>query len=68
MAALSYGMLLSPAYTYPDQVPTQLRQQGYAVLSPQGVCELAGCTPGEYLGRSLPDGGGVAEQIHSDMR
>jgi len=37
-------MLLSPAYTYPDQLPTQLRQQGYAVLSPQGVCELAGCT------------------------
>ena len=37
-------MLLSPAYTYPDQVSTQLRQQGYAVLSPQGVCELAGCT------------------------
>jgi hypothetical protein len=37
-------MLLSPAYTYPNQVPTLLRQQGYAVLSPQGVCELAGCT------------------------
>jgi hypothetical protein len=36
-------MLLSPAYTYPDQVATQLRQQGYAVLSPQGVCELSGC-------------------------
>lgn len=27
---------------------------------------LAGCTPGDYLGLSLPDGGGVAEQIHSD--
>jgi len=37
-------MLLSPAYTYPDQLAPQLRQQGYAVLSPQGVCELAGCT------------------------
>src|SRR3954467_5226354 len=37
-------MLLRPAYTYPDQLGTQLRQQGYAVLSPQGVCELAGCT------------------------
>lgn len=36
-------MLLSPAYTYPDQVATQLRQQGYAVLSPQGVADLAGC-------------------------
>jgi hypothetical protein len=37
-------MLLSPAYTYPDQVGTLLRQQGYAVLSPQGVCALAGCS------------------------
>ena len=37
-------MLLSPAYIDPDQVPAQLREQGYAVLSPQGVCELAGCT------------------------
>ena len=37
-------MLLRPAYTYPDQLATLLRQQGYAVLSPQGVCELAGCT------------------------
>src|SRR4051812_29761570 len=37
-------MLLRPAYTYPDQLPALLRQQGYAVLSPQGVCELAGCT------------------------
>lgn len=34
----------SPAYTEPDQVATQLRQQGYAVVSPQGVCELAGCS------------------------
>jgi hypothetical protein len=40
-------MLLHPAYTYPDQLPTQLRQQGYAVLSPQGVAALAGCTAGE---------------------
>jgi hypothetical protein len=38
-------MLLRPAYTYPDQLPGLLRQQGYAVLSPQGVCELAGCSP-----------------------
>ena len=37
-------MLLRPAYTYPDQLDALLRQQGYAVLSPQGVCELAGCT------------------------
>ncbi|TWO73126.1 hypothetical protein FN976_02500 [Caenimonas sedimenti] len=36
-------MTLSPAYTYPDQVLIQLRQQGYAVLSPTGVAALSGC-------------------------
>jgi len=46
-------MLLSPAYTHPDQVATQLRQHGYAVLGPQGVCELAGCTR-EELHALLP--------------
>jgi hypothetical protein len=35
-------MLLHPAYTYPDQLLTQMRQQGYAVLSPEGVAQLAG--------------------------
>jgi hypothetical protein len=69
-------MLLSPAYTYPDQLPTQLRQQGYAVLGPRGVCELAGCTlaqlqalapswadlpPDEYL----KDGGRYRRRRHS---
>jgi hypothetical protein len=38
-------MLLQPAYTDPDQLPALLRQQGYAVLSAQGTCALAGCTP-----------------------
>jgi hypothetical protein len=69
-------MLLSPAYTYPDQLPTQLRQQGYAVLGPRGVCEFAGCTlaqlqalapswadlpPDEYL----KDGGRYRRRRHS---
>jgi hypothetical protein len=36
-------MLLRPAYTYPDQVDTLLRQQGYAVLSPGGVAQWSGC-------------------------
>jgi hypothetical protein len=69
-------MFLRPAYTYPDQVDTQLRQQGYAVLSPQGVCELAGCTalelqalvpawsdlpPDQYL----KDGGRYRRRRHS---
>jgi hypothetical protein len=40
-------MLLSPAFTDPDRLATQLRAQGHAVLEPQGVCKLAGCTPGE---------------------
>jgi len=69
-------MLLSPAYTYPDQVPTQLRQQGYAVLSPRGVCELAGCTPQELQAllpswddlppdHYLKDGGRYRRRRHS---
>jgi hypothetical protein len=46
-------MLLRPAHTYPDQLASLLHQQGYAVLSPQGVCELAGCTL-EQLQALLP--------------
>jgi len=40
-------MLLHPAYTDPERLPTQLRQQGYAVLSPQGLGQLAGCGAAE---------------------
>jgi hypothetical protein len=40
-------MMLSPAYTYPEQLPTLLRQQGYAVLSPAGVAQLSGCEPAQ---------------------
>jgi hypothetical protein len=69
-------MLLRPAYTYPDQLPTLLRQQGYAVLSPQGVCELAGCAPQDLqaLGpdwadlppdQYLKDGGRYRRRRHS---
>jgi len=69
-------MLLRPAYTYPDQLPTLLRQQGYAVLSPQGVCELAGCTPAQLQAllpswNALPadnylkDGGRYRKRRHS---
>ena len=36
-------MILSPPYTYPDQLAIQLGQQGYAVLSPRGAGELSGC-------------------------
>ncbi|MCJ0762390.1 2OG-Fe dioxygenase family protein [Variovorax terrae] len=34
---------LIPFFASPDQLVALLRQQGYAVLSPQGVSELAGC-------------------------
>lgn len=69
-------MLLRPATTSPDQLPALMRQQGYAVLGPQGVCELAGCTlaelqdlraswadlpPDEYL----KDGGHYRRRRHS---
>jgi hypothetical protein len=69
-------MLLRPAYTYPDQLPALLRQQGYAVLSPQGVCELAGCTLAQLQAllpswsalppdKYLKDGGRYRKRRHS---
>ena len=36
-------MILTPAFTSPGQLLNVLRLQGYAVLSPRSVCELAGC-------------------------
>ncbi len=35
--------MLSPTYSATAEAPALLRSRGYAVLSPQGVCELAGC-------------------------
>lgn len=69
-------MILSPAYTYPDQVTTQLRQQGYAVLSPQGVSAWSGCSLQELEGLRaswddlppddyLKDGGRYRKRRHS---
>jgi hypothetical protein len=69
-------MDLTPAYTYPDQVPTVLRQHGWAVLSPQGVAELTGCDVKQLdaLGPSwadlppdhyLKDGGRYRRRRHS---
>jgi hypothetical protein len=69
-------MLLTPAFTYPEQVPTQLRQQGYAVLSPQGVSELTGCALADLEGlraswedlppdNYLKDGGRYRRRRHS---
>lgn len=69
-------MMLRPAYTYPDQVATQLRQLGYAVLSPQGVCEASGCSPADLEAlrpswdrlapdQYLKDGGRYRKRRHS---
>jgi hypothetical protein len=67
---------LRPAYTYPDQLLPLLRQQGYAVLSPEGVAEWSGCSlqelrslasswndlpPDQYL----KDGGKYRRRRHS---
>ena len=70
------GMILSPAYTYPDQLATQLRQQGYAVLSPQAVCEISGCALADLMALRpswddlppddyLKDGGRYRRRRHS---
>ncbi|MBI5278702.1 MAG: 2OG-Fe dioxygenase family protein [Burkholderiales bacterium] len=67
---------LRPAYTYPDQLPSLLRQQGYAVLSPQGVAELTGCAVPELVALQpswddlppdnyLKDGGRYRRRRHS---
>ncbi|MCD6079088.1 MAG: hypothetical protein K0R89_3032 [Ramlibacter sp.] len=69
-------MHLSPAYTPVEQIAPQLRQQGYAVLAPQAVCALAGCTLAELMAlRSswedlppdayLKDGGRYRRRRHS---
>jgi hypothetical protein len=69
-------MLLRPAYTYPDQLATQLRQQGYAVLGAGGVGELTGCTREELVALApswndlppdayLKDGGRYRRRRHS---
>jgi hypothetical protein len=69
-------MILAPAYTYPEQVPVQLRQQGYAVLSPQAVAGVAGCEAAQLDAlrpswddlapdRYLKDGGHYRKRRHS---
>ncbi|MEO7390635.1 MAG: 2OG-Fe dioxygenase family protein [Ramlibacter sp.] len=69
-------MILTPPLTHPESLTAQLRQQGYAVLSPQAVCELAGCSLQELLAlrgswNDLPpdgylkDGGHYRRRRHS---
>jgi hypothetical protein len=70
------SMTLAPSYTYPDQVPVALRQQGYAVLSALGTHELLNATASDLstLGESwsdlpadahLKDGGRYRRRRHS---
>ena len=69
-------MILPPAYTYPQQLPALLRQQGYAVLGPATVAELAGCQSSELAALQpswdalppdnyLKDGGHYRRRRHS---
>lgn len=69
-------MILSPPLTLPGQLPEQLRRQGYAVLGPPGVCELADCRLDDLLAwgpswNDLPpdgylkDGGHYRRRRHS---
>ena len=69
-------MNLTPAFTYPSQLIAILRQQGYAVLSPAGVCELAQCRLEELMqlvpswndlppDNYLKDGGRYRRRRHS---
>jgi hypothetical protein len=69
-------MILTAALTHAQSLPAQLRQQGYAVLSAQAVCELAGCPLTDLLSlRSswndlppdgyLKDGGHYRRRRHS---
>ncbi len=71
-------MILSPAYTYPSQLDTLLAQRGHAVLSPAGVCELAGCSPDELAALApswnalapdgyLKDGGRYRKRRHASF-
>lgn len=68
--------VLSPPYASPAHLLEALRQQGQAVLSPQGVCELARCSMSELealragwqdLPRDdyLKDGGRYRRRRHS---
>jgi hypothetical protein len=69
-------MILTPALTHPESLHAQLREQGYAVLSAQAVCELAGCALDDLLSLRpswddlppdgyLKDGGHYRRRRHS---
>ncbi|HZR47781.1 MAG TPA: 2OG-Fe dioxygenase family protein, partial [Candidatus Manganitrophaceae bacterium] len=66
----------SPPYSKPDQLPNDLQSNGYAVIAPSGVCELAHCERGALealtpawddlpLDGYLKDGGHYRRRRHS---
>ena len=72
MSSLSFF----PPACAPGDATALLRSQGYAVLSPQGVCELAGCSLGDLMAMTpgwdgmphdayLKDGGRYRRRRHS---
>ena len=69
-------MILAPALTASDDVPSALRGQGYAVVAPKAVCELAGCALADLIAlrpswddlppdNHLKDGGHYRRRRHS---
>jgi hypothetical protein len=69
---------LAPAFTPPSQLDAAMRQRGYSVLTPQAVCELAGCTLPDLMAlraswdrlapdRYLKDGGHYRKRRHSSF-
>jgi hypothetical protein len=69
-------MVLAPSYSPAAEAAALLRSRGYAVLDPQGVCELAGCEHAELLALNgswddlppdayLKDGGRYRRRRHS---
>ena len=65
-------------YTYPEQLPALLRQQGWAVLSPRGVAEWAGTSPQDLAALApawddlppdnhLKDGGRYRRRRHASL-
>jgi hypothetical protein len=69
-------MLLAPSTTAPDDLLPTLQRQGYAVLDPGSVAQLAGCSHGELMALRacwehlppdgyLKDGGRYRRRRHS---
>jgi hypothetical protein len=70
--------LLAPHATDPAQLDAAMRERGYAVLTPQAVCDLAGCTLQQLMAlrpswdelapdQYLKDGGHYRKRRHSSF-